>query len=287
MCPKTKAVTHMDKILLVVTSYNRPLAFENCLKSLRKMAGHIDVLIIDDHSPKPEIAEIAAKSGYEFILGPGGKGRHGGLYQNLQLGYETAIARGYDYMATVQDDMQMVRPFDAAILTEYAGVFARDPDIAMIDNRFSRSGFKATYSSEIGAYLYENSYTYSDVGFFNLPRLQAKNWSFVQFEHQFVAGEKFLKQHAAEKKFKKVAAFTPVVMHVPLPQLIRNNIRIPRFSRLFRQLYTYDDMTPADIARMDNRDPSTPPNFREFLRFSNINAFDRWMLSGKQDSKIF
>ena len=49
MCPKTKAVTHMDKILLVVTSYNRPLAFENCLKSLRKMAGHIDVLIIDDH----------------------------------------------------------------------------------------------------------------------------------------------------------------------------------------------------------------------------------------------
>lgn len=30
----------------------------------------------------------------------------------------------------------MVRPFDAAILTEYAGVFARDPDIAMIDNRF-------------------------------------------------------------------------------------------------------------------------------------------------------
>ena len=76
-------------------------------------------------------------------------------------------------------------------------------------------------------------------------------------------------------------------MHVPLPQLIRNNIRIPRFSRLFRQLYTYDDMTPADIARMDNRDPSTPPNFREFLRFSNINAFDRWMLSGKQDSKIF
>ena len=86
----------MDKILLVVTSYNRPLAFENCLKSLRKMAGHIDVLIIDDHSPKPEIAEIAAKSGYEFILGPGGKGRRGGLYQTLQLGYETAIARGYD-----------------------------------------------------------------------------------------------------------------------------------------------------------------------------------------------
>ena len=56
MCPKTKAVTLMDKILLVVTSYNRPIAFENYLKSLRKMAGHIDVLIIDDHSPKPEIA---------------------------------------------------------------------------------------------------------------------------------------------------------------------------------------------------------------------------------------
>ena len=181
-------------------------------------------------------------------------------------------------MATVQDDMQMVRPFDAAILNEYAGIFAKDPDIAMIDNRFSRSGFKATYPPEIGAYLYESSYTNSDVGFFNLARLQAQNWSFDQLEHQFVAGEKLLEQHTVEKKFKKVAAKTPVVMYVQLTQLIRNNIRIPRLSRLFRQLYTYDDMTAADIARMDNPNPITPPNFREFRRFSNINAFDRWML---------
>ena len=76
-------------------------------------------------------------------------------------------------------------------------------------------------------------------------------------------------------------------MHMPFPRLIRNKVTLPRLSRFFRRLYTYDTMTADEMIAMDNRHYDDEPNFRKYLRFSNVNVIDRWFLNVKRDSKIF
>ena len=46
-------------------------------------------------------------------------------------------------------------------------------------------------------------------------------------------------------------------------------------------------MTADEMIAMDNRHYDDEPNFRKYLRFSNVNVIDRWFLNVKRDSKIF
>jgi len=275
------------KILVAVMTYERPDALEVCLRSLLEVGGAFSIIIVDDRSSNQAIRKLADQFGFEFLVGPGGTGRHGGLYNNMQLAKEIAENRGFDYVAFFQDDMQLVRPFDEKVIQEYETVFAMDPKIVCIDHRFSRMGFKAVFDPELNAYRYPNGYTYSDVGVFSLARLSERNFSFNQFSHTFIATEKLIKKSAKEMNMVKVSARTPISMHIPFPRLIRNKITLPRLSRISKQIRQYKPMTSTAIKEMDDRDPNEAPNFRKFLEFSNLNALDKWLINRSSDSKIF
>lgn len=275
------------KILVAVMSYERPDALEVCLTSLVEVGGEFSVVIVDDRSSNKSIPDLADRFGFEFFVGPGGTGRHGGLYNNMELAKKIAERRGFDYIAFFQDDMQLVRPFDETVILEYEKVFANDRNVVCIDHRFSRAGFNAIFDHELNAYRYPNKYTYSDVGVFSLRRLSERNFSFNQFSHSFIATEKLIKKSAKEINMVKVSARTPICMHIPFPRLIRNKIPLPRLSRISKKTRQYKTMTPNAIRKMDDRDPSEAPNFRKFLEFSNLSALDRWLINRSSDSKIF
>ena len=278
---------NQNKTLLAVTSFERAIALSNCLKSLAEVGGNFEVIVIDDNSTDPAIKAASAQFGFEFILGSGGKGRHGGLYSNMQLAFDLAVKRRFSFLMVMQDDMQLVRPFNDCLEREYVAIFNADSEIASIDYRFTRSGFSGVYNSKIGAYFSPMRYTYIDVGLFHVGRLIKMNWRFDKFNHPFVASEQLMITEAIDAKLVKVTPRTPIAMHIPFPRLIRNKVTLPRLSRFFRRLYTYDTMTADEMIAMDNRHYDDEPNFRKYLRFSNVNVIDRWFLNVKRDSKIF
>jgi hypothetical protein len=61
---------------------------------------------------------------------------------------------------------------------------------------------------------------------------------------------------------------------------------LPRLSALSRRIFRFEYMSLADIDRMDSRPAGTPAYWRDHLRIDGATWFDRWLLSGKDDSKI-
>lgn len=276
------------KILTAVFAYNRPLHLENCLKSLRDMFPDADVVVYDDNSSDPKVDEVISRFDCRVRKGQGGSGRHGGLYANMQLAYEDALEGGYDYLLSLQDDMQLVRPVGDIITDQYVVQFSANPRLTQIDIRFARGiqnrKFAHPRQNKDGPLQAFSSY--KDVGLFHIGRLKSLGWSFSLESHLVVSGEQTLSLKAAELGMELNEPFTPFAMHLPFPTLYRNRLRIPRLSGLRKRIYRYDYMSETEILEMDARPKDTFAHWRQFLHVEDVNWVDRWLLSGKNDSKI-
>lgn len=282
-----------QKIRVAIFSYNRPDHLANCLTSLRDLWPGADVVVYDDNSKHPGMKAVFEKFDVPVVHCPGGTGRHGALYSNMQRAYEEARAAGCTYLLTLQDDLQLVRPFTDEILAEYAAIFAGDPAATELSCCFSRTPApkkkgkkeepKPPQKKED---LYRPFKEYLDVGFFSIPRLEAFDWSFEVEGHQVIPGELTLSVKAAKLGMKMKAPRTPFVMHVPFPHLYRHRIRLPRLSALSKKIFRYEYMSEADIALMDARPQGQPAFWRNHLRVAGATWFDRWLMSTKNDAKI-
>jgi glycosyltransferase involved in cell wall biosynthesis len=183
-----------ENTLIAVFSYNMTRELDLCLKSIRDMCLGFDVVLIDDASEEPLTHAIIGKHAdllkEVLTLPPVKKSRtRGRLHENIQRMYEYALAEGYRYLFMVQDDMQFLRPFTQAIMSEYDAVLSRGDHIIQIDPRFLRNLGAIDILTELKAYCfmasdYRNSY--ADVGILSLDRLKANDW-------KFEIGEKELK----------------------------------------------------------------------------------------------
>jgi glycosyltransferase involved in cell wall biosynthesis len=279
------------KIRVAIFSYNRPDHLANCLTSLRDLWPDADVVIYDDNSKHPGMKKVFQKFGVPVVVGKGGTGRHGGLYSNMQMAYEQAKAERFEYLLTLQDDMQLVRPFDTGIENEYLKRFAQDERLTQIDPRFAKTPKGESKPAEGNQQLKEQATKqpfkdYLDVGLFHIGRLNSVGWSFVVEGSQIISGEMTLSLKAADLGMKKVAPRTPFVMHLPFPHLYRHRLRLPRLSGLSRKIFRFQYLTAEDILSMDERPQGQPAYWRNHLKIADANWFDRWLLSGKDDAKI-
>lgn len=278
------------KIRVAIFSYNRPEHLDNLLASLRDLWPEADVIVYDDNSSNPGMAKVFQKFGVPVVVGEGGKGRHGGLYSNMQRAYTQADAEGFEYLLTLQDDMQLVRPFDRAVAKEYLEQFANNESLTQIDPRFAktpRAGKREPKAGpEIGDGAKRPFHNYLDVGLFHLHRLKVLGWSFEVEGSQIISGELTLSLRAAEMGMEKLAARTPFAMHLPFPHLYRHRLRLPRLSGLSRKIFRFEYLSLEDIREMDKRPEGEPAYWRAYLKIANASWFDRWLLSGKDDAKI-
>lgn len=280
------------KIRVAIFSYNRPDHLANCLTSLKDMWPDADVVIYDDNSKHPGMKAVFDKFGVPVAHCPGGSGRHGALYLNMQRAFVEAAEAGCTYLLALQDDLQLVRPFTEQILAEYSAVFESDPAVAELYPCFARMPMpqmaqkKAKSTPAKKEDPYRPFKEYLDVGFFSIPRLQAIGWSFEVDGSQVIPGELTLGVRAAKLGMKMKQVRTPFFMHVPFPHLYRHRIRLPRLSALSKKIFRFEYMSQYDIQRMDARPDSEPAIWRNFLRVDGATWFDRWLMSTKNDAKI-
>jgi len=277
------------KIFTAVFSYNRPLHLENCLQSLKDMYPDAHVVVFDDNSPNPAVDEVIQKFDCEVRKGKGGSGRHGGLYDNMQMAYEEAIEGGYDYLLSVQDDLQLVRPVDDRVLADIEDAFLAAPSVFCLDVEFSRSisGGRPTLFVLAGEDAPPAPFRdYLDVSLFHVGRMQAADWSFNLELHIVVSGEKSLSLRASSLGLRRNKIRTSFLMHVPFPDLYRNRFRLPRLSALSKKIFRYEYMSKETIQRMDSRPTGEIAQWRDYLTVADTSWFDRWLLSTKNDAKI-
>ena len=277
------------KIRVAIFSYNRPDHLANCLQSLKDLWPGADVVVYDDNSKHSGMQAVFDAFDVPVVRCPGGSGRHGALYSNMQRAYVEAAEAGCTYLLTLQDDLQLVRPFTEEILAEYEALFESDPAVTELYPCFSRKPMpkKATKKS---ASKKEDPYqpfkAFLDVGFFSISRLQAFDWSFEVDGSQVISGELTLGVKAAKLGMKMKSPRTPFAMHVPFPHLYRHRIRLPRLSALSKKIFRYEYMSEDDIKRMDARPEGETPIWRTYLRVDGATWFDRWLMSTKNDANI-
>jgi len=90
----------MNKILLVITTYNESEYTKLCFDSLKLLKKKFDVLVVDDCSTDDTV-ELCKEYGYEVITKEEGKG----LTDSWNIGYEIFKNRGYDYFILANNDI--------------------------------------------------------------------------------------------------------------------------------------------------------------------------------------
>lgn len=259
-------------------------ALENCIQSVRKMCSDFDVVLIDDASTDPETIGIidANRDAFRDVFvstdSKSGK-RHGNLYLNIQKMIDYAADKGYKYIFLVQDDMQFIRKFDLEVRMQYSSIFSGDDTVAQIDPRFIRRKTSCEILDDIGAYRYNASMSYSDVGLIDIERFRAFDWTLKE-------GEDVNKFALSRLGYYRVYPYSPIVMHVPFPAVFRKGKK--RFT-LFppgRGQYAFQDMSEDEVMAMDSRPLEHLPYFRDFLKPKGS-----WLVSSLyncfSDKKIF
>ncbi|MGH6762487.1 MAG: glycosyltransferase family A protein [Phyllobacterium sp.] len=273
-----------ENTLLCVFSYNMGDALKNCIESMMKMCGAFDAILIDDDSTDPKTIGHIEDYRSAFIdvftnTSPKIGKRHGNLYDNIQMSYEYALNNGYEYVFFIQDDMQFVRPMDEHICKEYALLFDSSDKVIQVDPRFlrNRSGYEIL--GDIKAYRYDSETSYADVGITHVGRLKAINWAFGE-------GERANKERLSRLGYMRLFPHSPIIMHVPFPQVFRNGRK--RFDPflLNRGTYGFEYMSGPEIEKMDRRPVEDIPYFRDFLRPRNM-KLARLLYDRRADGKIF
>jgi len=108
----------MNKILLVITTYNQSEYTKLCFESLKPLYDPFDVLVIDDYSTDDTV-ELCNEYDYEVITKSEGKG----LTHSWNLGYERFKNGDYAYLILANNDILIP---DGA-LSELVSVFENWP----------------------------------------------------------------------------------------------------------------------------------------------------------------
>ena len=271
--------TPADLIEVAVFSYNRGGYLKNCVQSVLDCMPGAKIVIYDDNSTDPAtlatLADLAA-SGIKVVL-PSDQAseRHGGLYRNMQAALENAER---NWLMLVQDDMQVVRRFDADDVAQIEYCFASDEKIAFIcpffvmgirSRRYGRllrpSAHGRFYepSERALADLSHKKLAYFDVSLANVSRLRSSGWSYVSGEGINAA------------KARRDYAFMPFMgdpflffcPEVPFYRNRRQNFASRVAARVVgTDVKVLREMKPDEIARLRARDLRMLPVAEDWLQ---------------------
>lgn len=277
-----------NEIAICIFSYNQGNGLRKCVNSFLDMAPDFDLYIFDDESDNKETLNVIdevkssiTKVFYSEKITNSPKKRHGNLYENMQKFYLYCIEKNYKYMFFVQDDMQLVRPIDNAILLEYGKIFDSDTSILQIDPRFLRKEINPKINTNLGAYEFaeeDHRGAYADVGIIKISILQKLTWKFLDSE-----GEN--KAKLKNEGLRRVFPYTPVMMHLPFPKLYRKKKRKISLKNNGKPYYKYMDEKERNL--MDSRGLDVIPYYKNFLIPQKMNLYQKIIFHLRKDRKIF
>lgn len=187
-------------LTVAIFSYNRGAYLAHCVASVQRNMPTATVVIYDDASDDLEtLAVLRDLPVPVHSVTQGDKGKHGGLYRNMQKALDQATTR---YLLFLQDDMQIVRPVDAADIATIDRMFATDPGRAfccplfMKGRRLTRHQRLQMPDDALRCYRLSANATnaeraarlaYYDVSVADVARLRAAKWVFQSSESANVA----------------------------------------------------------------------------------------------------
>jgi glycosyltransferase involved in cell wall biosynthesis len=131
--------------LAVVPAYNEAATVGRVVRSIRQVAPHFDVVVVDDGSTDAT-GPIAEDAGARVLRHPFNLGIGGAV----QSGFVYALDNGYDYMAQIDGDGQHL-PEEIGVLVD-----ALDEDLDVVcGSRFLKdNGYPAPISRRTGIHLF-------------------------------------------------------------------------------------------------------------------------------------
>jgi glycosyltransferase involved in cell wall biosynthesis len=184
------------RLQIFVFSYNRADFLRNCVESILQCAGDCPVTVVDDNSDDEATrAYLANLPAGVRLLQPdvSSKGRHGGLYNNMQLALDHANST--DAMLIIQDDMQLVRPLSEDDYRYIESFFNRFSTAAFLGpvflkgRRHHRNRRITRLASDFPVYFRHYRFkkdhrglNYGDVAVAHVGRLREAGWQFKQGE---------------------------------------------------------------------------------------------------------
>lgn len=299
---------------IFVFSFNRGPYLANCIASIERCAPQAEVTIYDDASDDPETLRVLEQLGERCRIvrrKESTKARHGSLYDNMQDALDSI---GDDrIIAFLQDDTQMIRPFDDADRAFIDGYFERHEDAAFLAPVFLRgtirpkrlADFQYDAAEQVYCFVQDGQKVagtyYSDIALLHTGRLRAAGWRFHadEFENELQA-----QQHFGRMGYLR----DPFAMWVPNARAYRNRSKTlafrlgERFSR--SGLYPLQIMDPPAVAAMRQRDAANDKPLPErFLSLADgqtlpepwpfnplkrsrllrrLNEFEEWMKRRRQ-----
>lgn len=184
----------IDQLAFCIFSYNKGQFLRNCIESIEICAPGVPIYIFDDDSTDSDtqqyIDSISTKH-HVVINKKKGDGKHGGLYHNMQVAFETL--ENFSLLCFLQDDTQITRPLDSIEIQNFSAAFKKYPSLGFIHPCFIRAidANKNTITPREG--LIDNSYFrsdtgqsagihYSDIVLFSPEKLRENDWYFTNSE---------------------------------------------------------------------------------------------------------
>lgn len=307
-------IADLQQILVAVMSYNRGPYLKNCIASIQRHMPGAKIAIFDDNSSDPETQKILAELGRNIEVNvnqtAGSNSHLKGLYHNMNKALDRAQELSKEYVFFVQDDQQLVRPFDKTFWKEILDIFQSREDLCQVIPVFFKgfwpeSQLKARFQTvEPAGYYIESTYGIADIGIVHLSRLLKKNFRFKNSE-----GES--SSHAFSLGLRTAHCRNPIFMYTPWPRVFRK-IKNPivRWAADLNQLgvntgcHPFKDMSDEKIQlllsrpihefpKAENfletysklRKPwwySDPFNIEKIRQLKHLIRFD-WLLSGTSD----
>jgi hypothetical protein len=231
--------------------------------------------ILDELSRRHRVAKAAARKV--------GKGKHGGLYANMQQALDDQEAGAI--VCFLQDDMQMTRTLGQADLQGIAGHFGASGNAALLHPVFMKGCDKPEQSTAIAydalAGCYRNDRFsrsagahYSDVCIASVDQLRALNWQFRNREsgNEEQARQYFPQMHCMRDPF---LAWLP---NVPAWRGRTRTLGLTLATRLSKSgFYPLAIMDAEEQERFMNRDPSQLPVAENWLRGTRETPEKPWI----------
>ena len=185
----------MVRLHFVIFAFNRGQFLANCIDSIERCAPQCPVIIFDDNSDDPQTREVLKGLEQRYrILTPqsllsANDSKHGGLYANMEA--SLSALDDNDFICTLQDDMQLVRPLGSDEIEAMATFIAASPDRCFLHHAFmkgaERDNTLINYDNSNSVYYAERPGSsagqyYSDIFIAPVARLRRGDWHFLPRE---------------------------------------------------------------------------------------------------------
>lgn len=259
---------------IAIFSFNRGAYLENCVASLQRNLPGVPFTVYDDGSDDPETVQYLSSLGERVRhMKSGLDDRHGGYYNNMQAALAATQA---DFLLMLQDDLQIVRPFDTRDLSLTQLVFEQCPDVAFISPLFmkgsKRAYFEARYrmDSSLRCYRWSAEHPeasgvpqkYADIALLHVARLRRCGWVFAASEQ---ANGALARSHFADM----VQMADPFVFYVPEEPAYRGRVLTLGAKLAARmagnRVKSFIEMTPAQSRAFGQRPLQAYPFAEDFV----------------------